>query len=60
MLTALLKRTRTIGILPAFTPVSQGVNAILVERLCAPELPEAEYQALVQDAAEHGFDLTRR
>jgi hypothetical protein len=39
--------------------VSQGVNAILVERLCAPELSEAEYQALVKDAAEHGFELTK-
>jgi hypothetical protein len=59
MLKSLLKRSGTIGILPAFTPVSQGVNAILVERLCAPELSEAEYQALVKDAAEHGFELTK-
>ena len=59
MLKSLLKRSGTIGILPGFTPVSQGVNAILVERLCAPELSEAEYQALVKDAAEHGFELTK-
>lgn len=60
MLKAMLKRTRVVGLMPGFTPVSQGVNAILVERLCAPELPEAEYQALVNDAAKHGFELTRR
>ncbi|MGL5825805.1 MAG: hypothetical protein ACRCYU_13505 [Nocardioides sp.] len=59
MLKAMLKRTRTIGILPGFTPVSQGVNAILVERLCALELSEAEYDTLVKDAADHGFELTR-
>jgi hypothetical protein len=60
MLKTLLKRTRVVGLMPGFTPVSQGVNAILVDRLCAPELSEAEYQTLVNDAAEHGFELTRR
>ncbi|MEU8252686.1 hypothetical protein AB0C06_00260 [Micromonospora inaquosa] len=59
MLKALLKRTRVIGLMPGFTPVAQGVNAVLVERLCAPELSEAEYQTLVSDAAKHGFELTR-
>ncbi|MGC5311330.1 hypothetical protein [Micromonospora zamorensis] len=59
MLKALLKRTRVIGLMPGFTPVSQGVNAILVERLCAPELSEADYQSLVNDAAKNGFELTR-
>lgn len=59
MIKGLLKRTHTLGFTPGFVPVSQGVNAILVDRCCAPQQTEEEFRALVEDAAEYGFELTK-
>jgi hypothetical protein len=59
MLKAVLKKTHVLGATPVFRPVAQGVNAELVDQLCALGESDAEFQALVKDAAERGFELTR-